>query len=163
MTGPQDASNLEVVLVEGDARRAEAYAIRVDVFVNEQGVPPELELDDLDAGADHILLVLDGVAVATGRLVVEEPGYEGLDPRWGQVAHLGRIAVTRVHRSRGFGAAVVRELETLAAQRGLRVAYLGAQSYARPFYERLGYTAYGPPFDDAGIEHRHMTRSLADA
>ena len=153
-------ASVVIAPVEDEGARAAAYALRVEVFVHEQAVPPDLELDDLDESADHVLALVDGQAVATGRLVVEDPGYSGTDPGLGPVAHLGRICVRADQRGTGLGAAIVRALEERAADRGLRVASLGAQTRAIEFYERLGYVAHGPEFDDAGIPHRHMTRRL---
>jgi predicted GNAT family N-acyltransferase len=155
-----EAADFEIRPIAGDAERAEAYAIRREVFVDEQDVPVELELDDRDPDADHLLARRDGRAVGTGRLVVEPPGFEGADPAYGPVAHLGRIAVLAEARHAGLGAGLVRGLEGVAVARGLRIAYLGAQVHAVPFYERLGYAAHGAVFDDAGIDHRHMTRVL---
>ena len=150
-----------VVPVVDEPTRASAYAIRFEVFVDEQGVPRELELDELDDVADHVLVLVDGFAAATGRLVVEAPGFEGLDVEAGPVAHLGRIAVRAAHRGFGLGATVVRALEERAVDAGLRVAYLEAQVVALEFYAKLGYTLLaGPPHDSAGIPHRHMTRPL---
>jgi len=151
---------VSVVPVTDEAQRAAAFSIRVEVFVEEQNVPPDLELDHLDETADHFLLLVDGLPEGTARLVVEPAGYEGLDPSLGPVAHLGRIAVRAAHRGRGHGATLVRALESAAAARGLRAAYLSGQVVAIPFYEKLGYTAYGPVYDDAGIDHRHMSREL---
>ena len=142
------------------ADRAAALAIRFAVFVNEQKVPAELELDHHDPTATHVLVVVDGRPAATGRLVTEPPGFEGLDATLGPVAHLGRIAVLASDRGSGLGVAVVRALEERALADGACVAYLGAQVSAVGFYERLGYAAYGDVFDDAGIDHRHMTRAL---
>ena len=150
----------EIAPIADDSERAEAYEIRRVVFVEEQAVPVELELDDRDPAADHLLARQDGRAVGTARLVIEEPGFEGADPAYGPVAHLGRIAVLAEARHAGLGAGLVRGLEERALRRGLRIAYLGAQVHAVAFYERLGYTAYGDVFDDAGIDHRHMTRIL---
>lgn len=73
---------------------------------------------------------------------------------------LGRLAVRQVARGLGVGAAVVRGLEGAAAQLGLRAVDLHAQTHALGFYERLGYQAYGPEFEDAGIGHRAMRREL---
>lgn len=135
-----------------------AFAIRAEVFVAEQGVPAELERDERDATADHVLVSVDGVPVATGRLVVEPAGYQGLDPASGSVGHLGRLAVRAGHRGRGLGAVLVRALAERAADRGLRVLYLGSQTHAVGFYARLGFVVFGEPFDDAGLPHRHMVR-----
>lgn len=147
---------LVTTLEERDA----AYAVRTDVFVTEQGVPVELELDELDETADHFVAYDDGRVVGAGRLVVEAPGFEGTDPALGPVAHLGRLAVRPETRGTGLGVDLVRAIEGRAAERGLAVVALSAQTHALGFYERLGYTAYGPEFDDAGLPHRWMRRRL---
>lgn len=153
-------TQLTVVRVVTSDDVAAALAVRHEVFVLEQEVPIDLEQDDRDPTADHFLVRLDGRPVGAGRLVIEEPGYEGVDAGLGPVAHLGRLAVTLEVRGTGLGAVLVRAIESRARERGLRVMYLGAQTHAVPFYERLGYGAHGPVFDDAGIPHRHMTRLL---
>ena len=140
--------------------RDAAYAVRYDVFVTEQQVPAELELDELDDAADHFVAYDDDEAVGAGRLVVESPGFEGADPSLGPVAHLGRLAVRPTTRGSGLGVALVRAVEDRASQRGLRVMALSAQTHALAFYERLGYVAHGPQFDDAGLPHRWMRRML---
>lgn len=149
-----------VRLVTTPEERADAYAVRTDVFVTEQGVPVELELDDLDDTADHFVAYDDGRVVGAGRLVVEEPGFEGAEPSLGPVAHLGRLAVRPETRGTGLGVDLVRAIEVRAAERGLAVVALSAQTHALGFYERLGYSAYGPEFDDAGLPHRWMRRTL---
>jgi predicted GNAT family N-acyltransferase len=154
-------------LAADEAERVAAYAVRSDVFVTEQGVPADLELDELDEVADHFVASDgdDGDASRTraggaGRLVVEDPGFEGSDPALGPVGHLGRLAVRPETRGTGLGVDLVRAIEARAADRGLRVVALSAQTQALGFYERLGYTAYGPEFDDAGLPHRWMSRRL---
>jgi predicted GNAT family N-acyltransferase len=149
-----------VRLAASDEEVAAAYAVRAEVFVGEQGVPAELELDELDDTADHFVGYDGERAVGAGRLVVEEPGFEGADPALGPVGHLGRLAVRPEARGTGLGVAMVRAIEARAGERGLAVVALSAQAYAVGFYERLGYTAYGPEFDDAGLPHRWMTRAL---
>jgi predicted GNAT family N-acyltransferase len=146
--------------VAGPSELDTVLALRHAVFVVEQGVPAELERDEHDVAAEHVLAELDGAVVATGRLVVEPPGYGGLPAERGPVAHLGRIAVAPAARGRGLGAAVVRALEARAGVRGLTLAYLAAQVPAVGLYARLGYTAFGPEFDDAGLPHRHMWRAF---
>jgi predicted GNAT family N-acyltransferase len=126
---------MRTIRLAGDeADRAAAYVVRADVFVTEQ--------------------------VGAGRLVVEDPGFEGTDPALGPVGHLGRLAVRPETRGTGLGIDLVRAIEARAAERGLRVVALSAQTHALGFYERLGYTAYGPEFDDAGLPHRWMSRTL---
>ena len=158
---------MRTIRLAGDeADRAAAYVVRADVFVTEQGVPADLELDELDEVADHFV-AYDGAAgdggaraVGAGRLVVEDPGFGGADPVLGPVGHLGRLAVRPETRGTGLGVDLVRAIEARAAERGLRVVALSAQTHALGFYERLGYTAYGPEFDDAGLPHRWMSRTL---
>ncbi len=146
-----------------ETEREAAYGVRFDVFVTEQQVPADLELDDLDATADHFVAYDDGRAVGAGRLVVEPAGFAEADPSLGDVAHLGRIAVRPETRGTALGVALVAAIEEQAAARGLRVVALSAQTHALGFYERLGYAAHGPVFDDAGLPHRWMTKVLGPA
>jgi len=141
--------------------RSAAYDVRRDVFVTEQGVPPDLELDELDAAAEHFVAYDGELAVGAGRLVTEPAGFAGAEQDLGLVGHLGRLAVRPAARGLGLGVALVRAIEERAAERGLSVVVLAAQTQAIGFYERLGYRAYGPEFDDAGLAHRWMSRRLA--
>jgi predicted GNAT family N-acyltransferase len=123
-----------------------ALALRQEVFVVEQGVPPELELDELDAVADHAVGLLDAEVVGTGRLLPS--------------GTIGRMAVARSARGRGVGAAVLRCLEQRARDRGMEVVELHAQVHAAGFYDKAGWSSYGPVFLEAGIEHVTMRKEL---
>jgi predicted GNAT family N-acyltransferase len=137
-------------VVAGPADWPEIAALRTRVFVDEQGVPPEIEQDDADATAVHALSRDEaGRVVATGRLV-ERDG----------VAVIGRMAADASARGRGYGAAVLAELHRQAALRGYRAVELHAQVTARGFYERAGYTAVGEEYEEAGIRHVTMRRRL---
>lgn len=129
--------------------RSEAMAIRQRVFVEEQGVPPEEEADHLDDAAIHVLTRVDGRPAGTARMVVE-----------GDRGKIGRVAVLPEFRGRGVGVALMEALTRRARLSNLRELYLDAQVEALRFYERLGYTAEGPEFMDAGIVHRRMRRRL---
>ncbi|WP_405858482.1 GNAT family N-acetyltransferase [Streptomyces sp. NBC_01515] len=149
-----------VRVAEDPADREACFAVRKDVFVVEQGVPQEIEYDDYDAVATHVLAVReDGVPLGTGRLLYGEvaAAKTGGDPA---VGSLGRLAVTKEARGLGVGVALVRAIEDAARARGLAAVDLHAQTHALGFYERLGYEAYGPEFPDAGIPHRAMRRAL---
>ena len=125
-------------------------ALRTRVFVEEQGVPVEIEQDAHDATAVHALAEDDeGRVVATGRLLVR-------DGR----AVVGRMAVDASARGRGHGAAVLAELHRQAAALGLAEVELHAQLTARGFYERVGYTAVGDVYEEAGIAHVTMRKRL---
>lgn len=124
-------------------------AIRRRVFIEEQNVPEELELDDRDTTAVHLLASRDGRPIGTARLLIE-----------GETAKIGRVALLPEERGTGAGAALMRAALDELRARGVRTAKLGAQTYAIGFYEKLGFTAYGPEYDDAGIPHRDMSRAL---
>lgn len=129
---------------------AACHAIRRVVFIDEQAVPEELEMDDLDGEAIHLLATVDGRPAGTARLLLR-----------GEVGKIGRVAVLADQRGTGLGAALIRAaLDELRAAPGVTTAKLGAQVHALGFYERLGFTAFGPVYDDAGIPHRDMTRPL---
>jgi predicted GNAT family N-acyltransferase len=138
------------------ARRAtaadwpEVAALRTRVFVEEQGVPAEVEQDAHDATAVHALARDDdGRVVATGRLLVRDG-----------CGVIGRMAVDASSRGRGHGAAVLAELHRQAAALGVTEVELHAQLPARGFYERAGYTAVGGEYTEAGIRHVTMRRRL---
>ena len=136
--------------VAGPADRAEIAALRTRVFVDEQGVPPEIEQDTADEHAVHVLSRdAPGAVVATGRLLVR-----------GSTAGIGRMAADAAVRGRGHGAAVLAELHRQAVLRGVTEIELHAQVSARGFYERAGYTAVGEEYEEAGITHVTMRRSL---
>ena len=123
--------------------------IRIAVFVEEQGVPLDLEHDEHDALATHLLAADEhGERIGTAHLLSS--------------GHIGRIAVLAAHRGRGIGSALLLELLRLAHQRGLREVFLNAQCSAESFYERHGFVREGEIFVDAGIDHVRMVRSLAD-
>jgi predicted GNAT family N-acyltransferase len=142
--------------VETAADMAAALAVRTRVFVEEQHVPIEEEVDGFDhvgaAGVVHVLGRLDGVPIATARLLLET--HDGGYP------HIGRVAVLAEHRGSGYGREVMAALHREARERGFAGVTLAAQMHAIGFYEGLGYVARGPVFLDAGIEHRDMDLRL---
>lgn len=145
---------VDVITVRTQVEMAECLSVRRRVFIEEQGVSEAEEIDRHDgdpatvSSAIHVLGRLDGMPVATGRLLV--------DYLPGENAHVGRVAVRAEHRGRGVGREVMLALHRIASQRGLAGITLGAQLHAIPFYEGLGYVARGDVFLDAGIEHRWM-------
>ncbi|OLZ68184.1 GNAT family N-acetyltransferase [Streptomyces sp. IMTB 2501] len=149
-----------VRIAEDPADREACFAVRKEVFVQEQGVAEDIEYDAYDAVAVHVLAVReDGVPLGTGRLLhgavaAEKTGGDA------SVGSLGRLAVSREARGLGVGVALVRAIEDAARARGLTAVDLHAQTHALGFYERLGYAPYGPEFPDAGIPHRAMRRVL---
>ncbi|ATL27070.1 GNAT family N-acetyltransferase [Streptomyces formicae] len=153
-------SGTAVRVAESPEDLESCFAVRKEVFVAEQQVPEDLEYDEYDARAVHVLAVRDdGVPLGTGRLLT---GAAAAAKNGGDagVGALGRLAVTRAARGLGIGAALVRAIEDAARARGLTAVDLHAQTHALGFYERLGYEVYGPEFPDAGIPHRAMRKSL---
>jgi predicted GNAT family N-acyltransferase len=161
------AARLVVERVHDDAGLAAAHALRLAVFVDEQQVPAEEEIDDLDTAptTTHVLArdtQQGGAVVGTGRLLTD-PAHPG-------ETHIGRVAVAASARGTGAGAAVMRALEEIAlaehavagpdGRPTVRVE-LSAQVQAIGFYERLGYTVSGPVYLDAGIDHRDAVKTLA--
>ena len=129
--------------------RQDATQVRYDVFVMEQNVPLDEELDSRDADCLHAVAYSpDGLPVGTGRLLPD--------------GHIGRMAVRRPYRGQGVGAMLLKCLVEEARQRGHRQLELAAQLHAMGFYSAHGFIAEGPVFLDAGIEHRNMRRSLSD-
>ncbi len=134
----------------------EILDLRTRVFVDEQGVPPEIEQDGRDAGAVHaVSRDAAGRVVATGRLLLGGAA-EAVGPR----ASIGRMATDPGARGRGHGAAVLAELHRQAVRRGVAEIELHAQLRARRFYERAGYEAVGDVYEEAGIPHVTMVVRL---
>lgn len=145
------APTLDVQLGTWDRLGPEARKLRHAVFVQEQGIPAELEWDAADASAVHALAVNRlGRAVATGRLLAHEPG----------VSKIGRMAVHPALRGSRIGAAVLDALVDAARGRGDREVILHAQASAVGFYLRRGFQAVGPAFEEAGIPHQAMALRL---
>jgi predicted GNAT family N-acyltransferase len=134
-----------------------ALAIRLGVFVEEQGVPPDEEIDAHDRDdrdAVHALAIdAAGLTIGTGRYYVTEPG----------VVQIGRMAVLPEARGTGVGAAVLRALVDEARRRGFRRAHLHAQVHAREFYRKNGFSDDGDTLWDAGILHQPMSLELVSA
>ncbi|HXK34522.1 MAG TPA: GNAT family N-acetyltransferase [Dehalococcoidia bacterium] len=141
---------IDVRIAATAEERDDAFAVRIAVFVDEQGIPRSEELDELDASAVHCVAYDGRQPVGAGRLVIAD-GY----------AKVGRMAVLRERRRNGVGALVLAALEREAASRGVREVRLSAQLTARAFYERNGYTASGDVYDEVGIPHIAMVKRLA--
>lgn len=139
--------SLRIVIGSWEQQRQAAAALRQQVFVVEQGVPAELELDAMDAQSLHAVAYQDGAPVATGRLLPD--------------GHIGRMAVRQDARGAGTGSLVLCALMDEARRRGDRDVVLHAQLSARDFYARHGFEPEGEVFMDAGIEHIAMRRRFS--
>ena len=137
---------LDIELLDWPAAEAEAKRIRFAVFVEEQGVPAELEMDGNDPQCLHALAFADRRAIGTGRLLPD--------------GHIGRMAVMRDWRGRGAGRALLRALVDAARRRGYREVLLSAQVHALGFYRAEGFAAEGPVYEEAGLPHQAMRKRL---
>lgn len=154
---PEREPEVEIIRVDGPGDFAAALAIREVVFIEEQQVPREIERDDEDPTAYHVLAQVGGHAIGTGRLVELREPPPGETGRWGQV---GRMAVLVSNRRGKVGSKILNALETEARRRGLDGIVLHAQVYAHGFYEHVGYRDHGPIFEEAGIPHVEMRKRL---
>jgi predicted GNAT family N-acyltransferase len=141
---------IEVRPTRDDSEVAAALVLREEVFVGEQGVSLAEERDGRDQEALHLVVVDDGVVVATCRLLVE-----------GTTVKLGRMAVARTRRGLGLARALITEAEARGRALGAERMVLAAQLNAQALYDRAGYDAYGDVFLDAGIEHVMMSKALS--
>jgi predicted GNAT family N-acyltransferase len=147
MSSPKDIPAFVVRRVTWAEAEAQIRAVREAVFVREQGVPLEIEIDGRDAGCAHVVAVAgDGRAVGTARL--------GADGK------IGRMAVLGDWRGLGIGSALVGALVDIAIRQGLSHVRLAAQTHAVGFYERHGFRAEGEVFEEAGLPHRRMSRRV---
>ena len=136
--------------IERTTDLAACYALRRAVFIEEQGVSEFEEMDDQDDQAIHLLAWQDDRPVGSARILL-----------MGDTGKIGRVCVLAPARGTGLGAALIRAaLDMLRDQPGILRAKLSSQTHALGFYEKLGFTAHGPVYDDAGIPHRDMTRDL---
>ena len=138
---------ISIVTGDWDSLRDHAQALRIEVFVVEQGVPVELEWDEADEVSTHAVAYdEEGLPVATGRLLPDR--------------HIGRMAVRKSARGQGIGAQVLRALLDEAKRLGYRELVLHAQTHAVEFYARHGFKLHGEEFMEAGIPHRMMTLTV---
>jgi len=132
-----------------DTSQKDVKAIRTKVFVEEQGVPPELEWDGLDEGSYHVLAYApDGAPIGTGRLL--------------QDGHIGRLSVLLEWRGKGVGRALLELLLVVANKMGNEEVKLHAQTRVVAFYRKSGFIRHGKEFMEAGIPHVAMKRKTAD-
>lgn len=136
-----------IVISDWSSDRQRLSRIRRAVFIDEQGVPEELEWDDDDAGAIHLLAVdADDTPIGCARLLPD--------------GHIGRMAVLQSWRGKGVGRALLQKALELARAQGHVIVRLSAQTHASGFYRRHGFIAEGEEYLEAGIPHLAMKISL---
>jgi len=143
-----DYSLIDIKILPWSTARKHAEPIRHTIFIQEQCVPEDMEWDELDDDAIHAI-AFDSAGQALG--------YARLLP----TKQLGRMAVYAEHRRKGIGSALLGALEDEAQKLHYDHIFLHAQIQALPFYEQHGYQSQAAPFDEAGIPHLMMIKTLA--
>ena len=144
-------NTLNILIKPWEQASHEAYAIRREVFIREQRVPQDMELDEYDLGAQHVLAYQGDQCIGTARLVQLNR----------ESAQIGRMAVLKPFRSQGIGKAILCHLIELARSQNIFNLVLHSQVSAIPFYEQLGFQTEGPIYEEAGIPHRNMILLLS--
>lgn len=140
----------EVKIVKSEQQLQQAFEVRRKVFVEEQGVPEHIELDEFDATAIHFIVYNGDHVIAAARIREYEP----------KVGKVERVCVLPEFRGKRIGILIMNAIEEYAIEHNFIKLKLNAQSYAIPFYEKLNYEINSPEFLDAGIPHRTMEKSL---
>ena len=138
--------NIKSVTCDYQDNKSDICKIRFEVFVDEQNVSEELEIDGLDDEAKHVLAYIDDEPIGTGRILGD--------------GHIGRVAVLKKYRGLGIGNSVMQELIKWAQQNKLEKLWLSSQWHAHSFYIDLGFVCEGDIYEEAGIDHIKMYRTL---
>lgn len=140
---------VNIQIVNSDKQLEQAYHVRMVVFVEEQHVPPEEELDAYDKDAIHFIGYQKTMPIAASRLrLVEDYG------------KLERICILKPHRGKSYGKQLIKQMEHIILEKGHTKAKLNAQTHAENFYQQLGYETISGEFLDAGIPHITMVKEL---
>lgn len=143
----------QIQTVQSEKEMADAMSVRKIVFIEEQEVPEDLEIDEHDtpgSGTIHFVAYRGEEPVGASRLRPYAPG----------VGKVERVAVNKTERGTGLGRQIMLAMEESAKKHGFHTLKLNAQTHAQRFYEKLGYEPHGDVFDEAGIEHIAMVKSL---
>lgn len=141
---------MKAVEVTNKAQYEDALSIRKEVFIEEQKVPFELEVDEFEESSIHFVVYDGEEPIAAGRL-------RPLDQNNAKVE---RICVKQTFRGKGIGKLIMDKIETLAKEKDFTTLKLNAQTHAEKFYELIGYQTYSDIFMDAGIPHVSMKKSI---
>ena len=141
---------IKIIEAKTEKEISKCLKIRTKVFVEEQSVPFDKELDDLDKICIHSLVLINHTAVATGRLIP-------LDNKNGKI---GRMAVLTEYRKMGIGGLILNFLEKKALEKNITHITLEAQEYVKKFYSNHGYSERGGVFLEVGIPHIKMIKKL---
>ena len=148
--GFESSGGFTVKLVETERELEAAIGVRFRVFVSEQSVPAEEELDQADATATHVIALHQNRVMGTGRLLKQDS----------DTAVIGRMAVDLEWRRQGVGGLILEHLEDVARSLGMSRSVLNAQEYVKEFYASHGYVEHGEVFLEVEIPHIEMRKEL---
>jgi predicted GNAT family N-acyltransferase len=143
---------VEIIKVKNKQQKDDAYHVRRVVFVEEQQVPMELELDEFDESAIHFVGYQNDEPIAASRLRFAQ-----------EFGKLERICVKKDYRGQSFGKQIIHSMEEVIRDYAYNQAKLNAQTHAEVFYKSLGYVTISEPFMDAGIPHVTMVKQLSSS
>ncbi|SEO51450.1 Acetyltransferase (GNAT) domain-containing protein [Amphibacillus marinus] len=141
---------MKVIEAASEGQVKDAFAVREQVFIQEQGIDPNIEMDQADQAAIHIVGYVADTPVAVARMRIV-----------GQTGKVQRVAVLAPYRNKGYGKTLMLELEQIAAKHHLIKTVLNAQAHAIDFYKSLNYNVTSDLFLEAGIEHVSMEKLLS--
>ena len=139
---------LEILIGSYQELKQNCDLVRYSVFVQEQNVPENIEIDDRDHLCRHIIIKIKSNPIATGRIDIAKEG------------KIGRVAVIKDYRNKGYGSLIVHKLEEIAQEEGLTSVWLNAQKPSINFYQRLGYQIISDEFIEANIVHQKMSKKI---
>lgn len=141
---------IKILQAKTQDMKQKVYKLRFEVFVKEQNIPPELESDEYDKTATHVIAIdkESGDCIGCGRLVIKS-----------RTAKIGRIAVKKSYRKKGYGKKICLKLVDIARKANIEDIILNSQLQVAGFYKKLGFKEYGNIFMEANIKHISMRLS----
>lgn len=140
---------MQIRIVQTPEEKSDVYQVRKTVFVEEQHVPLEIEIDEYEDDAIHFICYEHKAPIGASRLRIL--------PEYGK---LERICVLKSYRGQSIGKQLIKKMETVISSNGKSTAKLNAQTHAIDFYKHLGYEVISDVFDDAGIPHVTMVKHI---
>ncbi|GEL77132.1 N-acetyltransferase [Tenuibacillus multivorans] len=150
MKPSNSVNKMNIIKVDHDKQLEDAYSVRQTVFIKEQNVPPDIELDEHDQTAVHFVGYNGDQPIAASRLrLVDDYG------------KLERICVLKEERGKQYGVQIIHHMESYLSEQGFKKSKLNAQKHAEDFYKKIGYKTISGEFMDAGIPHVTMVKELS--
>ncbi len=143
---PNYLSLSQIIILNWDQAQSLVRPLREAVFINEQGIPEDLEWDDIDQNARHIVIMLKNKVIGCARLIVLN-----------QVLYLQRMAITKIFRNLGLGSRLINHSIVIAREKKLVEIKISAQVTAMLFYQKKGFKPLGQIYMEAGIPHQEMS------